>query len=93
MGNIIDTSNPPAYLYGGGRPHIVYNAKTKKYVLWVNLGSDGYVVYTSDSPSSGFKVNPNVAKIDPQFTGLQPADFTVGVIGMLPHFTRKFRRS
>ena len=84
MGNIIDSSNPKEFLNGGGRPHIVYNEKTKKYVLWVNLGQDGYITYTSDSPSSGFKVNPRPAKIDAQFTGQQPADHSVSVIGRMP---------
>lgn len=62
---------------GCGRPHIVYNPKIAKYVLWANAGGSGYVIATSNSPSGPFAFSPTRASIDPQFNGLQPADFTV----------------
>jgi hypothetical protein len=38
------------------RPHVLYNASTHKFVLWVNDGSapQGYLVYTNDSPTGVF---------------------------------------
>ncbi|KAK3068824.1 hypothetical protein LTR53_013304 [Teratosphaeriaceae sp. CCFEE 6253] len=50
------------------------------YVLWANAGSSGYQVATSASPSGPFTFLNNTASIDPQFDGLQPADFTVEII-------------
>ncbi len=43
--------------YGCFRPHVVYNKKTKKYVLWINSydNSPGYHVLTSESPTGPFK--------------------------------------
>lgn len=48
------------------RPHVVYNAKTKKYVLWYNwypqLWSGQFGVATSDAPTGPFIiVNSNVS--------------------------------
>ncbi len=47
------------------RPHVVYNAKTKKYVLWYNwyptLWNGQYGVAVSNSPTGPFKIiNKNV---------------------------------
>jgi hypothetical protein len=66
---------------GCGRPHIVYNAASKKYILWANAGSDGYVIATSSSPSSGFVFEKATASIPAKFDGLQPADFAVESFG------------
>lgn len=74
-------TNPCNALGGCGRPHIVYNAKSSKYVLWANAGASGYVVATSTSPSGPFAFLPSPAAIDPQFDGLQPADFAVESFG------------
>lgn len=46
--------------YGCYRPHVVYNAKTGKYVLWVN-GYDNesnYHVFTADTPTGSFVEAP-----------------------------------
>jgi hypothetical protein len=53
---------PPGIYY---RPHVVYNVKTKKYVLWYNwypkLWDGKYGVAISGSPTGPFKiVNPDV---------------------------------
>ncbi|TWR31121.1 family 43 glycosylhydrolase [Mucilaginibacter pallidiroseus] len=42
--------------YGCFRPHVVYNSKTKKYVLWINVYDNvvGYRVFTSSSPVGPF---------------------------------------
>ncbi|MDE1193104.1 MAG: family 43 glycosylhydrolase [Arachidicoccus sp.] len=43
--------------YGCFRPHVVYNKKTKKYVLWINSydNTSGYHVLVSDKPIGPFK--------------------------------------
>ena len=50
------------------RPHLVYNPKTKKYVLFVNyVGTGhaykGYAVYSSDSPAGPFHLENNVLNV------------------------------
>lgn len=42
--------------YGCYRPHVVYNASTKKYVLWINVYDNqvGYRVFTSPTPLGPF---------------------------------------
>jgi len=42
--------------YGCYRPHVVFNASTKKYVLWINVYDNqvGYRVFTSSSPAGPF---------------------------------------
>ena len=51
--------------YGCYRPHVVYNASTRKYVLWINAYDNGvgYHVFTSDRPDGGFQetAEPNLA--------------------------------
>lgn len=64
----------------GGRPHVIFNSKTKQYVLWSNLGT-GYTVATSSAPNTLFST-VGTAALDPQFAGLQPADESVTIIGM-----------
>lgn len=77
-----NSSNSPCAASGGcGRPHIVYNQKSQKYILWANAGSPGYAVATSQSPSGPFTFLTQRAVIDPQFNSLQPADFTVESYG------------
>lgn len=71
------TPNPCDAIGGCGRPHIVFNSESKTYVLWANAGSSGYIVGTSTSPSGPFTFMNETAAIDPQFDGLQPADFAV----------------
>ncbi|USW54292.1 Putative glycoside hydrolase, family 43 [Septoria linicola] len=77
-----NTNNPCKPALGGcGRPHIVYHTQTTQYILWANTGSVGYVVATSKSPSGPFVFLTERALIDPQFSALQPADFTVETFG------------
>lgn len=71
------STNPCDDLGGCGRPHIVYNSRSAQYILWANAGSSGYVIATSSFPSGPFRFASTRAVIDPQFDGLQPADFTV----------------
>ncbi|EMD00452.1 hypothetical protein BAUCODRAFT_152944 [Baudoinia panamericana UAMH 10762] len=74
-------SNTPCNDLGGcGRPHIVFNPITQLYILWANAGSSGYPVATSSTPSGPFFFLSSPAAIDPQFNGLQPADFTVEIL-------------
>lgn len=42
--------------YGCYRPHVIYNEKTKKYVLWINVYDNrvGFRVFTSDQPIGPF---------------------------------------
>lgn len=63
---------------GCGRPHIVYNGE--EYILWANAGPNGYLVAGSSSPSGPFTFLADRAAIDPQFSALQPADFTTTVL-------------
>lgn len=74
-------NNPCSESGGCGRPHIIYNSNSSLYVLWANAGSSGYQVATSSSPSGPFTFLNSTAAIDPQFDGLQPADFTVERFG------------
>ena len=70
-------ANPPVGVYY--RPHVIYNAKTKKYVLWYNwypkLWDGKYGVAVSDKPSGPFKV----ANMDVQ---LLNSKFRVGDFGL-----------
>ena len=75
------SDNPCNSIGGCGRPHILYSKQRQKYVLWANAGSSGYIIATSDSPSTGFEFVSSTAAIDPRFDGLQPADFTVESFG------------
>ena len=83
-GNIL-TSDATATCFtssgGCGRPHMLYNNATQKYVLWLNGNSPGYYTATSDSPTGPFSLNSQRALIDPQFDSLQPADFAVETHG------------
>ncbi|KEQ66123.1 Arabinanase/levansucrase/invertase [Aureobasidium melanogenum CBS 110374] len=73
-------NNPCAGSGGCGRPHIVFNANTKTYVLWANAGAPGYAVATSKAPTGPFVFEAHRALIDPAFDNLNPADFSVEVI-------------
>lgn len=70
---------------GCGRPHILHNRPTGKYVLWANAGTQGYVIATSTSPAGPFAFLSQRAAIDAQFDGLQPADFAVESFGDKAH--------
>lgn len=50
-------------------------------MLWANAGSSGYIVATSKAPSGPYSFLNSTAAIDPQFEGLQPADFAVETFG------------
>jgi hypothetical protein len=63
----------------GGRPHIIYDAKSKTYILWSNVGN-GYLVSTSPSPLGPFK-DVGSAGLDPQYAALQAADAAVATFG------------
>ncbi|PQE24045.1 glycoside hydrolase family 43 protein [Rutstroemia sp. NJR-2017a BVV2] len=65
-----------------GRPHIVYSAETSTYVLWVNAGVPGYVIFTSSSPTSGYTLSPERAIVgyQPSLATTQAGDFSVAVI-------------
>lgn len=69
---------------GCGRPHIVYSEATKKYVLWVNAGSPGYVTFTSSEPTKGYVQTEARSTVGPMDTGIQTGiqagDFAVRVI-------------
>lgn len=47
--------------YGCFRPHVIYNAKTKLYVLWINVYDNqvGYRVFTSNTPTGPFEEQAN----------------------------------
>lgn len=60
-GKLLDTQPEGVYY----RPHVIYNEKTKKYVLWYNwypkLWDGQFGVATSDTPQGPFKIiNNNV---------------------------------
>lgn len=59
------------------RPHVIYNAKTGKYVLWYNwypkLWNGKFGVATSDSPSGPFKIVNNDVEV--AHTNLGVGDF------------------
>lgn len=70
-----------------GRPHIIYDTTTKTYVLWVNAGSPGYVIFTSSSPTSGYVLSAERALIGYQPPGTQGGDFSVAVINGTGYLT------
>lgn len=63
----------------GGRPHILFNPTSQQYVLWSNPAT-GYEIATSSAPNTPFTETKGLAALDPQFSGLQPADFSVTTI-------------
>jgi hypothetical protein len=70
--------------YGCFRPHVVYNAATRTYVLWVNVydNSVGYRVFTSTSPTGPFTETtvPTLAvNNDAPVGGVNNGDHTVFV--------------
>jgi hypothetical protein len=50
-----------------GRPHIVYSEQNNNYVLWVNQASPGYLLFTSNNPTSGYTMLQDRALV-----GFQP---------------------
>lgn len=61
-GSLFDASTPywqkrcDGSTYGCFRPHVVYNARTQRYVLWINSYdvSVGYHVFTATKPTGPF---------------------------------------
>lgn len=65
--------------YGCFRPHVIYNKKTKLYVLWINVydNSVGFRVFTSPHPAGPFTevANPVLAvNTDSPVAGLNNGD-------------------
>jgi len=65
--------------YGCFRPHVIYNKKTKLYVLWINVydNSVGFRVFTSPKPAGPFTevANPTLAvNTDSPIAGLNNGD-------------------
>ncbi|PQE04343.1 glycoside hydrolase family 43 protein [Rutstroemia sp. NJR-2017a BBW] len=62
-----------------GRPHIVYSAETSTYVLWVNAGVPGYVIFTSSSSTSGYTLSSERALVgyQPSLETTQAGDFSI----------------
>lgn len=65
--------------YGCFRPHVVYNKKTRQYVLWINVYDNrvGFRVFTSKSPVGPFKemAEPKLAvNSDSPVAGLNNGD-------------------
>jgi hypothetical protein len=63
--------------YGGGRPHILYNKVSSKYVLWVDNGMNGYQLSTSPSPKGPITISTQRALLDPVYKNFKPADFAI----------------
>jgi hypothetical protein len=65
-GSLFDAATPgwqarcDGSTYGCYRPHVVYDAATGRYVLWINSYdvSVGYHVFTSGSPTGPFVEQP-----------------------------------
>lgn len=84
-GNLFDASTPVwqsrcnGATYGCFRPHVVYNKKTERYVLWINVYDNkvGFRVFTSKSPAGPFTEvdNPSLAvNTDSPVAGLNNGD-------------------
>jgi hypothetical protein len=66
----------------GGRPHIVYNAASKLYVLWVNA-SGGYQAATSPSPTGPFTpASTTVIGLPPGLIGAEHAVESFGMAAL-----------
>lgn len=84
LGNILSpalTQTCTMGIGGCGRPHMLHKGMTSRYILWLNVGSDGYVVATASSSSGPFSALASNAVLDPQFKALQPADFAIEANG------------
>lgn len=65
--------------YGCFRPHVIFNKKTKRYVLWINVYDNrvGFRVFTSETPIGPFTevAEPNLAvNNDSPIAGLNNGD-------------------
>lgn len=68
-GQLFDASTPVwqtrcnGNTYGCFRPHVIYNKRTRKYILWINVYDNqiGYRVFTSKTP-----VGPFVEQAEPK---------------------------
>jgi hypothetical protein len=86
-GGLFDAQTPHWQLscapprYGCYRPHVLYNAGTKKYVLWVNGydNASGFHVLTSSSPQGPFveQSEPTVANMGSASGGYVNGDFNL----------------
>jgi hypothetical protein len=71
QGQLFDASTPVwqtrcnGNTYGCFRPHVIYNKRTKLYVLWINVYDNvvGYRVFTSKDP-----IGPFVEQAEPKLT-------------------------
>ncbi|KAK6601395.1 glycosyl hydrolase family 43 protein [Botrytis cinerea] len=65
-----------------GRPHMLYDPARALYILWVNAGTPGYVIFTSSSPTSGFVAESSRALVgyQPEPATHQTGDFSVAMI-------------
>ncbi|TSJ39159.1 family 43 glycosylhydrolase [Mucilaginibacter corticis] len=87
-GTLFDASTPVwqtrcnGNTYGCFRPHVIYNSKTKLYVLWINVYDNrvGYRVFTSKTP-----VGPFVEQAEPKLA--VNADAAVGGLNNGDHDT------
>jgi len=84
-GQLFDASTPVwqtrcnGNTYGCFRPHVIYNKKTKRYVLWINVYDNrvGYRVFTAESPIGPFieQTEPKLAvNNDAAMAGLNNGD-------------------
>ncbi|KAE9371196.1 glycoside hydrolase family 43 protein [Stipitochalara longipes BDJ] len=91
--DLVNWAHEGALGYGGSRSHIIYNAASKKYIVWADgAGASGYIVGTSTSPVSGYTA-AGVAAVDANPT-FQKADMAVEVIdskGYLVYSTLNFQ--
>lgn len=64
-----------------GRPHIIFSQVGNEFVLWVNAGAPGYVLFTSSNLISGYVQLPDRALLGFQPPGpFQGGDFSVQII-------------
>lgn len=88
-GVLFDTSTPEwqkrcdGATYGCFRPHVVYNASTRRYVLWINTYEVpvGYHVFTATKPTGPFveAALPKLAINTSQPAGLNHGDHDIFV--------------
>ena len=85
LGALFDASTPVwqtrcnGSTYGCFRPHVIYNKKTRRYVLWINVYDNrvGFRVFTSKNPAGPFKeaAEPRLAvNSDSAVAGLNNGD-------------------
>lgn len=45
------------------RPHVIYNARDKQYVMWINVFSGSYRVLTSSTPTGPWTLRPGAGSV------------------------------